>query len=137
MSILGSLAPPDTTRGGSTADQTFEEWPVTLTEFVTGVKYLANPPLSDIQYDAVRHAERIYYRETYEYIADKADASDIRFYWSQPVRPVNFLDLEWGKGSGKDHVARIAVLRACYLLLCLRSPQGYYNMPPQDSIHVL
>jgi hypothetical protein len=50
---------------------------------------------------------------------------------------VNFLELEWGKGSGKDHVARIAVLRVCYLLLCLRSPQNYYEMPPQDSIHVI
>ena len=28
-------------------------------------------------------------------------------------------------------------LRVCYLLLCLKSPQAYYQMPEQDSIHVL
>lgn len=136
-SILGTLAPPNITRGGATADKTFEEWPVTLDEFVTGTKYLANPRLSSIQYEAVLHAERIYYPETYLYLADNHPDEEGRRYWGQYVRPVNFLDLEWGKGSGKDHVSRISVLRVCYLLLCLRSPQVYYNMPPQDSIHVL
>jgi hypothetical protein len=136
-SILSSLAPPQVTRGGTTADKVFEEWPVTLTEFVQGSRYLANPPLSGIQYEAVMHAERIYYPETYWYIAEHHHDPVARAYWAAPVRMVNFLDLEWGKGSGKDHVARIAVLRACYLLLCLRSPQEYYSMPSQDSIHVL
>jgi hypothetical protein len=28
-------------------------------------------------------------------------------------------------------------MRVCYLLLCLKSPQLYYAMPEQDSIHVL
>jgi hypothetical protein len=135
--ILSALAPPDVTRGGATADKTFEEWPVTLDEFVTGSRYLANPPLSAIQYDAVLHAERIYYPDTYFFLAVNHPDPEGRAYWSQPIRMVNFLDLEWGKGSGKDHVSRIAVLRVCYLLLCLRSPQAYYNMPPQDSIHVL
>lgn len=140
-SIFGSYA---VTRGGSYADKHFEEWPVTLDEFVTGSRYLANPPLSDIQYDAVRHAERIYYPDMYFYLADNAShaggpaaTATLRDYWSREYRMVNFLELEWGKGSGKDHVARIAVLRVCYLLLCLRSPQSYYEMPPQDSIHVL
>ena len=137
VSNLSILAPPDITRGGKTADKIFEEWPVTLDEFVTGSRYLANPPLSSIQYDAVLHAERIYYPETYFYLADNHPDPAGREYWSQSVRMVNFLDLEWGKGSGKDHVSRIAVLRVCYLLLCLRSPQAYYDMPPQDSIHVL
>lgn len=139
--IFGSYA---VTRGGNYADKFFEEWPVTLDEFVTSSRYLSNPPLSEIQYDAVRHAERIYYPEMYLYLADNACHSSgsigtmkLREYWGKPVRMVNFLELEWGKGSGKDHVARIAVLRACYLLLCLRSPQAYYEMPPQDSIHLL
>ena len=135
---FGFLAPPKTTRGGQSTDRVFEEWPVTLTEFVTGANYLANPRLSDIQYEAVLHAERVYNPETYTYLATHPHVPlELRTYWAQPVRPVNFLDLEWGKGSGKDHVSRIAVLRVCYLLLCLRSPQDYYEMPPQDSIHVL
>lgn len=39
--------------------------------------------------------------------------------------------------SGKDHTIRIALLRISYLLLCLRSPQVYYGMPEQDTIHLL
>jgi hypothetical protein len=138
------LAPPKATRGGKLVDRYFEEWPVTLTEFVQGSAYLANPRLSGIQYEAVLHAERVYHPWTYAYLAEHvqhkegaAATADLRTYWATPVRSVNFLDLEWGKGSGKDHVSRIAVLRVCYLLLCLRSPQVYYEMPPQDSIHVL
>lgn len=118
-------------------DEWFEEWPVTLDVFIQDSSYLANPRLSDIQYEAVRHAERIYYPWTYDYLADKHPDDEARKYWSEPVRMVNFLTMEWGKGSGKDHVSRIAVLRVCYLLLVLRSPQRYYDMPPQDSIHVL
>lgn len=101
-SIFGSYA---VTRGGSYADKYFEEWPVTLDEFVTGDKYLANPPLSSIQYDAVRHAERIYYPDMYWYLAEHASHSEgreatavLRQYWAKDVRMVNFLELEWGKG---------------------------------------
>jgi hypothetical protein len=39
--------------------------------------------------------------------------------------------------SGKDHSVRVAALRVVYLLLCLKSPQKYFSMPEQDSIHML
>jgi intein/homing endonuclease len=39
--------------------------------------------------------------------------------------------------SGKDHVCRVASMRIAYLLLCLHSPQIYYGMPEQDTIHLL
>ena len=107
-----------------------------LTVFVQDKGYLANPPLSPVQYEAVLHAERIYYPAAYEVLAASADGK-IREYWSQPVRMVNFLELEWGKGGGKDHTCRMIAMRVCYLLLCLRSPQDYYGMPAQDSIHCL
>ncbi len=89
-----------------------------------------------MQYEAVRHAERVYYLPTYELLADSADAK-VRGYWSQPTRMVNFLELEWGKGGGKDHTCRMIAMRVCYLLLCLKSPQQYYQLPEQDSIHIL
>jgi hypothetical protein len=114
----------------------FTEEPVPLSVFVQDRAYLANPPLSPVQYDAVLHAERVYYPAAYETLAASADRK-IREYWSQPVRMVNFLELEWGKGGGKDHTCRMIAMRVCYLLLCLRSPQDYYGMPAQDSIHCL
>jgi hypothetical protein len=114
----------------------FEEEPVPLDVFVRDRAYLANPPLSDVQYEAVRHAERVFYLPTYELLAASADKK-VRDYWSAPCRMVNFLELEWGKGGGKDHTCRMIAMRVCYLLLCLKSPQDYYQMPEQDSIHVL
>lgn len=114
----------------------FEEEPVPLSVFVQDRRYLGNPPLSDVQYEAVRHAERIYYPFTYDLLAASSDRA-IAEYWRDQVRMVNFLELEWGKGGGKDHTCRIIALRVCYLLLCLASPQNYYAMPEQDSIHVL
>jgi hypothetical protein len=114
----------------------FTEEPVPLTVFVQDKGYLANPPLSPVQYEAVLHAERVYYPSAYEVLAQSADRK-IREYWKQTVRMVNFLELEWGKGGGKDHTCRMIAMRVCYLLLCLRSPQDYYGMPAQDSIHCL
>jgi len=126
------------TGGGTSASGTsiFEEEPVPLDVFVRDRGYLANPPLSEVQYEAVRHAERVYYEETFALLAGSADRR-VREYWSQPCRSVNFLELEWGKGGGKDHTCRMIAMRVCYLLLCLKSPQMYYAMPEQDSIHVL
>lgn len=113
-------------------EDVFTEEPVPLTEFIRGRKYLANPALSPVQYDAVLHAERIYYPDVYQRMGAQMDP-----YWGEPVRAVNFVDLLWGKGSGKDHVARVISLRVAYLLVCLRSPQDYYGLPDQDYIHLL
>lgn len=109
----------------------FAEEPVNLTSFVTGKRFLNNPPLGALQYDVVRHLEQILYPETYELMVKEFGP-----YW-EPVRFCNFFWLQIGKGGGKDHVIRIAALRIAYLLLCLKSPQEYYGMPAQDSIHIL
>jgi hypothetical protein len=121
----------------------FEHEPCSLTRFVQDRKFLANPPLSPLQYDAVRHAERIYYPDMYPMLAERSSDQETRDYWSEPaldgsrVRMVNFVTLEWGKGAGKDHICRIISLRIAYLLLCLRSPTDYFVLPEQDSIHLL
>lgn len=121
----------------------FEHEPVSLTTFVQDRGYLANPPLSMLQYDAVRHAERIYRPDMYPMLAERSSSPEIRAYWQEPaldghaVRMVNFVTLEWGKGAGKDHICRIISLRIAYLLLCLRSPTDYYTLPEQDTIHLL
>src|ERR1700759_4280017 len=113
----------------SSLSEILEEEPVPLTTFIQDRKYLGNPPLSMVQYEAVRHAERIYYPDLYPLLGE------LNPYWAQPCRMVNFITLQWGKGGGKDHICRITSLRIAYLLLCLRSPQDYYEMPEQDTIH--
>src|SRR6185437_11324037 len=68
---------------------------VPLSVFVQDKKYLANPPLSDEQYEAVRHIEKVYLPETYRLLASSADR-EVRNYWSAPCRMVNLVTLEWG-----------------------------------------
>lgn len=133
------------------ASSVFAEEPVSLTVFVQDREYLANPPLSPVQYEAVRHIERVYYPSTYPVLADEFEkgkkpgtlhvgsVSSWRDepYWSEDIRMINFATLQWGKGSGKDHICRVASMRIAYLLMCLRSPQEYFGMPEQDTIHCL
>jgi hypothetical protein len=110
---------------------TFERVPVDLTTFVTDPAFLNNPRLSEVQYEAVRHLEQVYLPETYELLAER-----LGDYW-RPTRFVNFVVCQWGKGSGKDHICRVAMARVIYLLTCLRSPVEYFGMPQQDFIHTL
>lgn len=113
------------------------EEPVSLTKFMTDSGYLGTYPLGyPYQYEAVRHAERIFFPSAYEQLAHSTD-KDVASYWSQPARMCNLLTLQWGKGSGKDHICRVISMRIAYLLLCLPSPQDYYEMPEHDTIHTL
>ena len=128
------------------------EEPVPLTVFVQDKKFLGNPPLSDVQYDAVRHIERIYYPDMYPMLSEEFETGKTEGrlhiassgavwreekYWSADLRMINFATLQWGKGSGKDHICRVRHMRIAYLLMCLDSPQIYYGMPEQDTIHLL
>lgn len=109
----------------------FAEEPPDLTTFITDAGYLSNPALSDPQFEVVRHAEQIFRPELYPAMVEAFGPQ-----W-MPVRYVNFIDAAVGKGGGKDHVCRMSVARASHLLTCLKSPQRYYGMPEQDSIHFL
>ena len=130
----------------------FAEEPVSLDVFIQDAKFLKNPPLSLVQYNAVRAIERIYYPSLYPLLAAELDpkknsttigpagafsheVSDS--YWSADIPMINNATLQWGKGSGKDHVCRMCSMRIAYLLMCLVSPQAYFGMPEQDTIHLL
>lgn len=73
----------------------FTEEPVPLDVFVRDKRYLANPPLSDVQYEAVRHIEKVYYPETYKLLSQSSE-QEVRTYWSTPCRMTNLVTLEWG-----------------------------------------
>jgi len=116
-------------------DDIFAEEPVSLDIFVRDKKFMGAGDawaLSPVQFEAVKYAERIFYPDLYPLMGEYFDP-----YWAEPIRMVNFVNLQWGKGSGKGHVCRTISLRVAYLLLCLRSPQEYFGMPAQDSIHLL
>lgn len=112
----------------------FEEEPVSLQTFIQDRKFLGESwYLSPIQEAAVKQIERVYLPDLYPRMAVGFNSE----YWAEDLPMKNLLTLQWGKGSGKDHVCRIASLRVSYLLLCLRSPQEYFGMPESDSIHQL
>jgi hypothetical protein len=114
-----------------TLSDVFSEEPSLLPHFVGSPDFLANPPLGPIQYDFVRHFEQILYPHTYVQMVEEFGEQ-----WA-PVRFVNELSAEWGKGGGKDHVCQISVARVSHLLLCLKDPQEYYGLAPQTVIHLL
>lgn len=112
----------------------FEEVPVDLDTFIKDSAFLnADWDLSPIQYEAIRTIERVYYDDLYPLMGEVFDSD----YWREPIKMKNLITLEWGKGSGKDLVCRLSSARVAYLLLCLRSPQNYFGIPEEDSIHLL
>lgn len=131
----------------------FEEIPVPLDTFTSDRKYLGAAlgtsfQFSPIQHALVRHIEQIYFPETIDLLANTEVKKERLVvgqyathrevpYWSQKIRMTNKLTAMWGKGAGKDNTVRVATLRVIYLLMCLKSPQIYYNMPDADSIHTL
>lgn len=43
----------------------------------------------------------------------------------------------WGKGSGKDTITSLLMCYTVYVLLCLRSPQKFLNLPEGEAIDLL
>lgn len=109
----------------------FEEEPLPLTRFIQDKKYMNNPPLSVPQFDFVRHFEQILAPATYILMVEEFGEA-----WL-PVRFVNELSAQWGKGGGKDHVCQMSFARVANILLCLKSPQDYYGMAHQTIFHML
>ena len=123
----------------SPLESIFAEEPVDLNTFIQDNKFLglSNIQLSPVQYESVRTIERIFYPELYPQMAAGFDDAKLREYWGVEMPVKNLITLQWGKGSGKDAIARFSSLRVAYLLLCMKSPQDYFGMPSFDSIHLL
>jgi hypothetical protein len=96
--------------------------PVPIEVFVQDKKYLGLPPLSPIQLEIVRHSTQILKKHTLQKLMGEKEGEE----WYN-----NYTDNEvicmLGKGSGKDHCARISIAYTAYLLHCLRDPLSYYG----------
>ena len=102
-------------------DELLEE-PVSIEEFVTDKKYLGLPSLSEIQLEIVRHSTQILKEHTLQKIMGKEAGSE---YYKKYTD--NEVICMLGKGSGKDHCARISMAYTVYLLHCLKDPLSYYG----------
>lgn len=133
-SVRGSVFDEDVEyRPLSRAEEIFAEEPVPLDVFIKDRKFLgADWMLSPLQADLVRVIERVYLQDTFLGMADWFGG-----YWADPIPMKNLITAQWGKGGGKDSTVRVSALRVAYLLLCLKSPQKYFKMPEDDSIHIL
>lgn len=114
-------------------EEVFDEIPVSLEVFIRDKAFLGERylKLSPKQSEAVKQIERVLYAETYPKLAEH------EAYWGEAVRLTNYHVFQWGKSSGKDTICRLASLRVAYILGCLKSPQEYFMMAQDDSIHML
>jgi hypothetical protein len=98
------------------------EEPVPIEVFVQDKKYLGLPPLSQIQLEIVRHSTQIFKKHTLIKLMGEEKGEE----WYTKYTD-NEVICMLGKGSGKDHCARISVAYTAYLLHCLRDPLNYYG----------
>jgi hypothetical protein len=110
----------------------FEEMPVDAKTFVEGEKYLAQPPLSDVQYDIVEAMSQIYRIED---VIDILGPDKGTQYYKKYTK--NEIILQLGKGSGKDFTSTVACAYIVYKLLCLKDPARYFGKPSGDAIDII
>jgi len=96
--------------------------PVDIQTFVQDRKYLSLPPLSPIQLEIVRHSTQIFKKTTLQKLMGEEEGEA---YYNKYTD--NEVICMLGKGSGKDHCARISIAYTAYLMHCLRDPLNYYG----------
>ena len=113
-------------------DENFNEIPVDAKTFVEGEHYLAQPPLSQVQYDIVEAMSQIYREEDLINLLGPEEGS--RYYKKYTK---NEIILQLGKGSGKDFTSTVACSYIVYKLLCLKDPARYFGKPSGDAIDII
>jgi hypothetical protein len=113
-------------------DSNFDETPVDAKTFVEGEDYLAQPPLSDVQYDIVEAMSQIYKLEDLINLMGQEEGTK---YYKKYTK--NEVILQLGKGSGKDFTSTVACSYIVYKLLCLKDPARYFGKPAGDAIDII
>ncbi len=110
----------------------FVETPVNARTFVEGADYLAQPPLSQTQYDIIEAMSQIYKKED---LIDLMGQEEGSRYYKKYTK--NEVILQLGKGSGKDFTSTVACAYIVYKLLCLKDPAKYFGKPSGDAIDII
>ena len=104
----------------------FDREPAPLKSFLYDRKYLnIGIKLSPRQYDVIEHATQIY------------RTAELKTLGWRPMRLVNEVYLQWGKGGGKDLVSMLTAARIADLLDALKDPQGYFGLPSFANIDMV
>jgi len=108
------------------------EHPVPIEVFVEDQKFLGLPPLSEIQTEILKYSTQVLRPDTLvKFMGEEAGLQHHKQY------TVNEVVCQLGKGSGKDHVSRIAQSYIVYLMHCLRDPLDYYGKSSGVSIDLV
>jgi len=113
-------------------DSNFDETPVDAKTFVEGEDFLAQPPLSDVQYDIVEAMSQIYKLDDLINLMGQEEGTK---YYKKYTK--NEVILQLGKGSGKDFTSTVACSYIVYKLLCLKDPARYFGKPAGDAIDII
>ncbi len=110
-SLSGMLKHSSTATSNQMSLDVLAEEPVSLTVFVQDRKFLHNPPLSPVQYNAVRAIERIYFPDMYPQLAKEFGPKKnqtvigpagayseevVDSYWAAKIPMINKATLQWG-----------------------------------------
>lgn len=101
-----------------TDNRVWNEDPISFREFVVSKEHMNFPPLSERQYAP---SDFIFGKDP-KRIFDNDNTTAI---------------LAYGKGAGKDTITSLLMCYAVYVLLCLRSPQKFLNLPEGEAIDIL
>lgn len=105
-----------------------EEEPIPVQRFVTDRHYLGLEfPLSEIQEEIARFTTQVLHKETLIQLEGTEFMNGMTGEEYYKKYTVNEVVCQLGKGSGKDHTARISLADISYLMHCLRDPLKYYG----------
>ena len=104
------------------SQEEIEMEPVSIQTFVQDKKYLGLPELSPIQLEIVKHSTQIFKESTLKKLMGAEEGAE---YYKKYTD--NEVICMLGKGSGKDHCARISIAYTAYLMHCLRDPLTYFG----------
>jgi len=96
----------------------FEEMPILFDEFCQSKEHMNFPRLTPRQLAVADFM-----------IGDEPQKMFENFNWISI--------LAWGKGSGKDSISSLIILYGIYILLCMKSPQSYFDLPNTEPIDLL
>ena len=99
-------------------NEVWKEDPISFREFVVSKDHMNFPPLSERQYAPFDFM----FGNDPKKIFDNGNNTGV---------------LCWGKGSGKDTVTSLLMCYTVYVLLCMRSPQKFFNLPEGEALDLL
>lgn len=99
-------------------NEVWAEDPISFRDFVISKEHMNFPPLSERQYSP----SDFMFGNDPKKIFDNGNTTAI---------------LAYGKGAGKDTITSLLMSYVVYVLLCMRSPQKFFNLPEGEPIDLL